>query len=60
VVDAHPDLRGMTEEDWRAMARDIYDDEDHTVDEDAAVSVAEDGSGAWVACWIWVPAPEFD
>jgi len=34
-------------------ARELYGDDDLTVDDDAVVSDAD--GGAWVAAWVWVP-----
>lgn len=38
-----------------ARARAEYQDIDIEIDDDAKVSRAEDGSGAWVAAWAWLP-----
>ncbi len=37
-------------------ARQMYQCDDLEIDLDAKVSRAEDGSGAWVQAWVWVPA----
>lgn len=37
-------------------ARTLHADDDLEIDDNAATSEAEDGSGTWVAAWVWVPA----
>ena len=37
---------------WSAAEADT--DDDLNVDEDAAISKAEDGTGAWIMSWIWI------
>lgn len=41
----------------RAQNLGLFTDE-LEVDADEKVSVAEDGTGAWVRAWVWVPAPD--
>lgn len=43
--------------EWVALAqeRKVFSDE-LELDEDVKVSVAEDGTGAWVRAWVWVAA----
>ena len=41
----------------RATNLGLFTDE-LEVDADERVSVAEDGTGAWVRAWVWVPAPD--
>lgn len=41
----------------RAKNLGLFTDE-LEVDADERVSVAEDGTGAWVRAWVWVPAPD--
>ena len=43
---------------WVSLADSLYTDDDIQLDEKIMVSVAEDGSGAWVRAWVWVPTPE--
>lgn len=38
-----------------AGARELYADDETAIDDDARMSVAEDGSGTWVQAWVWVP-----
>ena len=47
--------------EWGALAqkRRMFTD-DLELDEDVKVSVAEDGSGAWVRAWVWVENPAYD
>lgn len=51
-----------TEEKYRIAAREIYGDATQDfccdVDSDAEVSVAKDGTGAWVKAWMWVDTEE--
>ena len=35
-------------------------DPDIEIDADAKVSIAEDGSGAWVRAWLWVDRHQFE
>jgi hypothetical protein len=51
----------MTDADWVKIAQDqgVFDD-DLELDEAVVVSPADDGSGAWVRAWVWVPRPGRD
>lgn len=50
----------------RDVARELFQDDDCDIDGDARVSVGEavgivgGWSGAWVACWRWVPGDEIE
>ena len=44
--------------DWTRLAEEYHASEECELDADVAISIAEDGSGAWVRAWVWVPAPE--
>ncbi len=35
-------------------------DPDIEIDADAQVSIAEDGSGAWVQAWLWVASEQLE
>lgn len=41
-------------------ARVLYQNDDCEIDDNAAIaeSAFEDGRGAWVQAWVWVPAEE--
>jgi hypothetical protein len=46
---------------YRKVARDDYHIEGQIeVDETAEVSVADDGTGAYVQCWMWIDAEEIE
>jgi hypothetical protein len=36
----------------------MYEDDDIEIDDDPAVSLGPDGTGVWVAAWLWVPAED--
>ena len=38
-------------------ARHRHAGNDLNIDDGAAMSVADDGSGAWVQAWVWMPIP---
>lgn len=50
----------MKDEEWiRDSARELYEEEGRIeVDYDASVSIGEDGKGAYVQAWVWVPLGE--
>lgn len=41
-----------------AQARELYQDNELQIDDDAKVSPC--GDGTWVQAWVWVPEPEVD
>ena len=42
----------MTDEEYIAVARELYATDDVEIDDEPALSHANDG--AWVAAWVWV------
>lgn len=44
----------MTEEQARHWAKCIWADTELQIDDNATVSPAEDGQGAWVSAWVWI------
>lgn len=48
---------GPSKRYWISRAKDQWlPSDDVNIDADAKVSAAEDGQGAWVQAWLWVPA----
>lgn len=56
MTDETKGLEAELEQMYRALAQSVYaqdSEDDIEVDEDAIVSIRE--NGAWVQAWIWVP-----
>lgn len=57
-------LRGENDEARRSRLRgyaaEIWEDNELNIDDDAKLSEAEDGSGAWVQAWVWIDFEEED
>lgn len=47
----------MTDEQWIEAAREHRLPDDVEIDDNAKVSVADDGKSAWVQAWVWVQQP---
>ena len=43
-------------QNYRQLARDIYQDSDIEISDDASISPSD--GGAFVQAWVWVPAPD--
>lgn len=51
MVDA---TRQYATPDEISRARDLHQTDEVEIDDDAKVSPARDGSGVWVAAWVWL------
>lgn len=54
VVPAGSPIEAATVAAYRRIAVQLHASDDLEVEDDAAVSVADDGSGAWVQVWVHV------
>jgi len=50
----------MKTDEWlRTRARELYQEDGQIeVDDRAEVSIGDDGNGAYVQAWIWVPSSD--
>jgi hypothetical protein len=47
----------MSNQWYRSEADRLYASDDIEIDEEARISRDEEGRGAFVQAWVWVPAP---
>lgn len=52
------DIRPAATPEQIEEAREMYQNSECEIDDDAVLSVAEDGTGHWVSAWVWVPTED--